>query len=258
MKRKWFAYPYIVWMIGFILVPMLLIVYYAFVSDSGFTVENLLWSVKGENMIVLADSVRLALYTTVICLLLGYPVAYILSNMKKSTAGLISIFFVVPMWMNTLLRTYAWKVLLTNYTNILYTETAVLLGMVYNYLPFMILPIYTVLIELDKSYLEAAQDLGATPAKTFAKVVLPLSMPGIVSGITMVFVPSVSTFYISQQLGPTDFVLIGDVIESSIKSSAGVYNYGSAISCVLMILIFICLAVMNHFSDDSVDGGMLV
>ena len=171
MKRKWFAYPYILWMALFIIIPMVLILYYAFTGRSGFTFENLIWAMEGENLIVLADSVRLAFYTTVICLLLGYPVAYLLSNMKKSTAALVSVFFIVPMWMNFLLRTYAWKVLLSAYSDILYTEAAVLLGMVYNFLPFMILPIYSCLKKMDIKLIEAAKDLGADDKTVFSKVV---------------------------------------------------------------------------------------
>ena len=189
MKRSVFAYPYIVWMAAFILAPMFLIFYYALTSDGTFTLSYLVQAAGADNLVILLDSVRLALYTTVICLLLGYPVAYLLSRMKKATAALLSVFFIVPMWMNFLLRTYAWKVLLGAFSSILYTEAAVLLGMVYNFLPFMILPIYTTLMKLDNSYIEAAGDLGANAATTFVKVVLPLSMPGVVSGVTMVFIP---------------------------------------------------------------------
>ena len=201
LKRSVYAYPYVVWMLLFILSPMILIFYYAFTSDGSFTISNILAAARWDNLVVLLDSIRLALYTTLICLLLGYPVAYLLSRMKKSVAALLSVFFIVPMWMNFLLRTYAWKVLLGAFSNFLYTEGAVLLGMVYNFLPFMILPIYTVLMKLDRSYIEAANDLGANGVTTFLKVVFPLSVPGVVSGITMVFIPSTTTFAISQLLG---------------------------------------------------------
>lgn len=168
MKRTMFAGPYLVWMLIFILSPMLLILYYAFTANGSFTMANLIAAVDLANIRVLLDSIRLALYTTILCLLIGYPVAYLLSRMKKATATLLSVFFIVPMWMNFLLRTYAWKVLLGAFSNILYTEGAVLLGMVYNFLPFMILPIYTVLMKLDSSYVEAANDLGANGVKTFS------------------------------------------------------------------------------------------
>lgn len=254
MKRKWFAYPYILWMALFIIIPMVLILYYAFTGRSGFTFENLIWAMEGENLIVLADSVRLAFYTTVICLLLGYPVAYLLSNMKKSTAALVSVFFIVPMWMNFLLRTYAWKVLLSAYSDILYTEAAVLLGMVYNFLPFMILPIYTVLIKLDKSYIEAAHDLGANGLTTFLKVVLPLSMPGIVSGVTMVFVPSITTFAISQLLGGGKTMLYGDLIYMKFITEQA-WGSGSALAIVLLIFVLLSMTVMRRFDKSAGQEG---
>jgi len=258
MKRSVFAYPYIVWMTAFIFSPMLLILYYAFTGDGGFTLEGIRAALGWDNVRVLLDSIRLALYTTVLCLLFGYPVAYLLSRMKKSTAALLSVFFVVPMWMNFLLRTYAWKVLLGAFTNILYTEGAVLLGMFYNFLPFMILPIYTTLIKLDRSYIEAAGDLGANPATTFLKVVLPLSMPGVVSGITMVFIPSTTTFAISQLLGGGKTMLYGDLIYMKFITEQS-WNAGSALSVILLVFVLISMTFMKKAerTTSEEEGGRL-
>ncbi len=240
-----FAGPYIVWMLIFIFSPMLLIFYYAFTGDGGFTLDNLIAAAELGNLRVLLDSIRLALYTTVLCLVIGYPVAYLLSRMKKATATLLSVFFIVPMWMNFLLRTYAWKVLLGAFTDILYTEAAVLLGMVYNFLPFMILPIYTVLMKLDKSYIEAANDLGANGAKTFLRVVLPLSISGIVSGITMVFIPSTTTFAISQLLGGGKTMLYGDLIYMKFITEQA-WSAGSALSIMLLLFVLLSMAIMRR------------
>ena len=240
-----FAGPYIVWMLIFIFSPTLLIFYYAFTGDGGFTLDNLIAAAELGNLRVLLDSIRLALYTTVLCLVIGYPVAYLLSRMKKATATLLSVFFIVPMWMNFLLRTYAWKVLLGAFTDILYTEAAVLLGMVYNFLPFMILPIYTVLMKLDKSYIEAANDLGANGAKTFLRVVLPLSISGIVSGITMVFIPSTTTFAISQLLGGGKTMLYGDLIYMKFITEQA-WSAGSALSIMLLLFVLLSMAIMRR------------
>ncbi len=258
MKRSVFSYPYIIWMVLFILSPMLLIFYYSFTSNGTFTFSNLLNAAEVGNLVVLLDSVRLALFTTVLCLLLGYPVAYLLSRMKKSTAALLSVFFIVPMWMNFLLRTYAWKVLLGAFTKILYTEGAVLLGMVYNFLPFMILPIYTTLMKLDKSYIEAANDLGANGVTTFLKVVLPLSLPGILSGITMVFIPSTTTFAISQLLGGGKTMLYGDLIYMKFITEQA-WNAGSALSIILLVFVLLSMAVMRMVDHSgSQEGGAIL
>lgn len=254
IRRNLFASPYIVWMAAFIVMPMLLILYYAFTSDSGLTVENIVQAANWDYMRVLLDSVRFALYTTVLCLLLGYPVAYLLSQMKKTTAALLSVFFIVPMWMNFLLRTYAWKVLLGAFTKILYTESAVLLGMVYNFLPFMILPIYTTLIKLDKSYIEAAADLGANPTKTFLKVVLPLSMSGILAGVTMVFIPSTTTFAISQLLGGGKTMLYGDLIYMKFITEQS-WNTGSALSIILLVFVLLSMTLMKKAERKTSDEG---
>ena len=250
MRRSVFSYPYIVWMLLFILSPMILIFYYAFTGEGGFTLQYLVSALDADNLTVLWDSIRLALYTTVICLLLGYPVALMLSRMRKATATLLSVFFIVPMWMNFLLRTYAWKVLLGAYTGILYTEAAVLLGMVYNFLPFMILPIYTILMKLDPSYIEAAGDLGANGVTTFFKVILPLSLPGIISGITMVFIPSTTTFAISQLLGGGMTMLYGDLIYMKFITEQS-WSAGSALSIVLLAFVLLSMGIMRHFNKDS-------
>lgn len=250
MRRSVFSYPYIFWMLLFILSPMILIFYYAFTGEGGFTLQYLVSALDADNLTVLWDSIRLALYTTVICLLLGYPVALMLSRMRKATATLLSVFFIVPMWMNFLLRTYAWKVLLGAYTGILYTEAAVLLGMVYNFLPFMILPIYTILMKLDPSYIEAAGDLGANGVTTFFKVILPLSLPGIISGITMVFIPSTTTFAISQLLGGGMTMLYGDLIYMKFITEQS-WSAGSALSIVLLAFVLLSMGIMRHFDKDS-------
>ncbi|MEG1560451.1 MAG: ABC transporter permease [Clostridia bacterium] len=272
MKRTVFAAPYIVWMIIFIVAPMLFIVYSAFFVDGQFTTEFVEAAFRDSlYMEVLLRSVWVALISTVICILLGYPIAYMLSTMKKSTAAIVSIFFILPMWMNFLLRTYAWQVLLSDTgiintlliniglspMEMLYTEGAVLLGTVYNFLPFMILPIYTVLIKLDKSHLEAARDLGANGITTFFKVVLPLSMPGVISGITMVFIPAITTFAISRLLGGGKVRLYGDLIEQKIVSE-GNLGLGAVLSIILLILVIISMVIMKKTEGkDQAEGGTL-
>ncbi len=258
MKRTVFAYPYIVWMLLFILSPMILIFYYAFTNQGAFTLSFIRDSLAWNNLYVLLDSIRLAAVTTVLCLLLGYPAAYMLSRMRRSVAGLVSIFFIVPMWMNFLLRTYAWKVLLSTFTSILYTEKAVLLGMVYNFLPFMILPVYTTLMKLDRSYMEAASDLGANGVQVFGKVVLPLSMPGVISGITMVFIPSTTTFAISQLLGGGKTMLYGDLIYMRFITEQA-WSAGSALSIILLVFVLVSMAIMRRAegSAGETGGGMM-
>jgi spermidine/putrescine transport system permease protein len=256
MKRTVFSYPYIVWMLLFIVAPMLFIVFYAFTDGGAFSLEPIKAALSAGYLKVLGHSALIALYTTCICLLLGYPVAYILSKMKKAVAALVSVFFIVPMWMNFLLRTYAWKVLLGAFApDLLYTEAAVLIGMVYNFLPFMILPIYTVLQKLDKSYIEAARDLGADGVVTFMRVVLPLSVPGIVSGVTMVFVPSITAFAISQLLGgKMTGMLYGDLIYNKFVIE-GSQNVGSALSIVLLISVLVSMGVMKLVDKSHEEEG---
>ena len=260
--------PYIVWAALFIIVPLCMVAYYAFTDKSGaFTFDNMLSISKYIDTIVL--SVWLGLLATVISLLIAYPLAMIMANKGPEKQSTMTMLIMLPMWMNFLLRTYSWMTILednglvnTFITSIgleplqlINTRGAVVLGMVYNFLPYMILPIYTVMLKADRSLVEAAQDLGGNKLDVFKNVTIPLSVPGVVSGFTMVFVPSVSTFYISQKLGGTGTTLIGDIIETQFQT-ANNFNLGASLSFVLMILIFICLAVMNRFSDD--DGGVVI
>lgn len=266
------AAPYYLWAILFIIAPLVFVIIYAFTdSNNNFTTENFTKLFGDGSMKVFFLSLAFAFIATLVCLVIAYPLAYIITKAPKKRQNSLLMLFMLPMWMNFLLRTYALSFLLEDNglintvlnamgigsVKLIYTSTAVIFGMVYNFLPYMILPIYTVMSKIDRCYIEAADDLGCNKLEVMRKVILPLSIPGVVSGITMVFVPSVSTFYISQQLGPTDFVLIGDVIETQFKANAS-YNYGSAISLVLMVLILICMAIMNKFTDDESSGGIVV
>lgn len=270
--------PYIVWAILFIIVPLCMVAYYAFTDKSGnFTFDNMLTIGKYTDTIVL--SIWLGLLATVISLVIAYPLAMIMASKGPEKQSRMTMLIMLPMWMNFLLRTYSWMTILEdngllttalNYIveginnlmswniapiHLINTRGAVVLGMVYNFLPYMILPIYTVMLKADRSLVEAAQDLGGNKLDVFRNVTVPLSIPGVVSGFTMVFVPSVSTFFISQKLGGTGTTLIGDIIETQFQT-ANNFNLGASLSFVLMILIFICLAVMNKFSDD--DGGVVI
>ena len=270
--------PYIVWAVLFIIVPLCMVAYYAFTDKSGnFTFDNMLSIGKYTDTIIL--SIWLGLLATVISLVVAYPLAMIMASKGPEKQSRMTMLIMLPMWMNFLLRTYSWMTILEdngflttglnfiveNINNLaglslepihlINTRGAVVLGMVYNFLPYMILPIYTVMLKADRSLVEAAQDLGGNKLDVFRNVTVPLSVPGIVSGFTMVFVPSVSTFFISQKLGGTGTTLIGDIIETQFQT-ANNFNLGASLSFVLMILIFICLAVMNRFSDD--DGGVVI
>lgn len=264
MKLKYFSAPYLVWMVVFILVPLVMIGYFAFTTDGGsFTIQNV--SDVGQYANIFVRSIWLSLIATVICLVIAYPVAFILSRMDKHKQGTMLMIVMLPMWMNFLLRTYAWMTLLGNngiINNILgavglgpfqmiNTSGAVVLGMVYNYLPFMILPLYSVMVKIDKSLLEAASDLGCSSASSLFRVVVPLSMPGITSGITMVFVPAISTFIISRMLGGGSNLLIGDLIEMQFLGNAYNPHLGAAISLVLMVIILVIMTVMNQFDPDD-------
>lgn len=271
MKNKLLAGPYLVWMILFTLVPLGIVVYYAFTSSTtgAFTLDNL--AHIGTYLPIFLRSIGLAAVASLICLVIGYPVAYCIASASEKWQKMLSMLVMLPMCMSFLLRTLAWVGLLqdTGIINTLLsklglprltlirTPGAVVLGMVYNYLPYMILPLYATILKIDKRLIEAAEDLGCTPAQTFGKVVLPLSMPGILSGMTMVFVPAVSTFYISQKLGGTDTVLIGDVIERQFKQGNNP-NLGAALSLVLMVLVFVCTGIMNRFGGDEAEGGVVV
>ncbi len=261
-NNKLLACPYIIWMLLFTIVPLGIVVYYA-LSDSltgQFTLANL--AAIRDYLPIFLRSIWLSLFASLICLVIGYPVAYFIAQCKPLTQRFLQMLIMLPMCMSFLLRTLAWVGMLedTGIINsflqtiglqplpLIRTNGAVILGMVYNYLPYMILPLYTVIMKIDNRLIEAALDLGCTPGQVFFRVILPLSGPGILSGITMVFVPAVSTFYISQKLGSTGTTLIGDIIESQFKTAYNP-NLGAAMSLILMILIFACVAIMNHFGD---------
>ena len=266
MKNKLPAAPYLVWMIVFILVPLIMVAYFAFTDKDGhFTLDYV--SNVAQYTPIFVRSIWLALISTVICLLIAYPLAYILIGMNTNIQSTMLMIVMLPMWMNFLLRTYAWMALLGNNGLInallglvglgpfkmLNTEGAVVLGMVYNYLPFMILPLHTVLSSIDKNYIEAAVDLGADKFQVFAKTILPLSVPGILSGITMVFIPTISTFAISQLLSDSTVFLFGDSIQ--MKFDQGLYGVGSVMSLVMIILVLVSNFLMNRFSKTSATGG---
>lgn len=256
--------PYILWMIIFIVVPLIMVAYFAFTTADGqFTLENI--KAVGEYSNIFIRSIWLAAIATVVCLLIAYPVAYIIANTNASVQSTLLMLVMLPMWMNFLLRTYAWMTLLGNNgiintllgyigihdVKLLNTQGAVVLGMVYNYIPYMILPLYSVMVKIDKSVLEAASDLGCNGFNTLFRVVIPLSMPGIISGITMVFVPAISTFIISRMLGGGTNMLIGDLIEMQFLGTAYNPHLGAALSLVLMVIVLIMMAVMNHFDSDD-------
>ena len=245
------ASPYIVWSTLFIVIPLIIIVFFSFTQETAsgysFTLENFKRVLNSQYISVFKRSLILAFESTVLCLILGYPVAYFISKMKSNKRNILIMLFIVPMWMNFLLRTYAWLPILgkngvinnflsaigLNTINILYTDAAVLLGMVYNFLPFMILPIYTVLIKMDNSLIDAAADLGANKRQIFTKVIFPLSMPGVITGITMVFMPAVSTFVISRLLGGGQYMLLGNLIETQF-TTMGDWNFGSALAIFMV------------------------
>lgn len=268
--NKLVASPYIVWSAIFIVVPLIIMVYFALTDESGvFTLANL--SGLGLYKRAFGISILYAAVATLITLILAYPMAYFMTKLKVSSQRMLFMIVMIPMWMNFLIRTYSWITILANTglintllsklgigpLKLINTPGAVILGMVYDFIPYMILPIYSVMSKLDKSLLEAAEDLGSNSFAKFKRVIFPLSRPGVISGITMVFVPSVSTFYISQKLGGNKTMLIGDTIEYFFNLGPSYYNIASAISLVLMIMILICLFVMNRFTDDE-DGGMLM
>ena len=277
-----FAIPYVIWMALFVVAPIIMVVIYAFsASVGGFTLDN--FAKMGTYTVVFTRSFKLALIATAICVLIGYPVSYKMSKEGPRFQRLAMVLIMLPIWMNFLLRTYSWMAILENngllnqlfrkiglialYNNIfgtdisffrmINTQGAVVLGMVYNYLPFMILPIYSVIVKLDHSLIEAARDLGANSVQVFRRVILPLSLPGVLSGITMVFVPSVSTFAISKMLGGGTEMLLGDLIEQ--QYMGGAYNpyLGAAISLVMMVIVVICMVVMNRFGEGEEQAVMM-
>ena len=263
--------PYILWMLAFTLIPLGVVLYYA-LTDSPTTGVFTLANLQGlvDYLPVFGQSVWYSLISAFICLIIGYPVAYYIAHRTPLMQKILYMLVMLPMCMSFLLRTLAWVGLLqdTGIINnllaaiglprlpLIRTSGAVVLGMVYNYLPYMILPLYAIIVKIDPRLIEAAEDLGCPPIKVFSKVILPLSVPGILSGMTMVFVPAVSTFYISQKLGGTDTVLIGDVIERQFKQGNNP-NLGAALSLVLMLLVFVCTGIMNRFGGDE-EGGVVV
>ena len=277
-----FAIPYVIWMALFVVAPIIMVVIYAFsTADGGATLAN--FAKMGTYTVVFTRSFKLALIATAICLLIGYAVSYMMSKEGPRFQRLAMVLIMLPMWMNFLLRTYSWMAILENngllnqlfrkiglialynsvfgtdisFFRMINTQGAVVLGMVYNYLPFMILPIYSVIIKLDRSLIEAARDLGANSFQVFRRVILPLSLPGVLSGITMVFVPSVSTFAISKMLGGGTEMLLGDLIEQ--QYTGGAYNpyLGAAISLVMMVIVVICMVVMNRFGEGEEQAVMM-
>ena len=290
MKSKLYhaATPYVLWMALFVVAPIIMVVVYAFSSaDGGFTLEN--FTRMGTYAVVFTRSFKLAAIATIICLLIGYPVSYMMSKEGPQFQKVAMILIMLPMWMNFLLRTYSWMTILENngmlnqffqnvgiidlynkfgmmlnsefepieYFQMLNTQGAVILGMVYNYLPFMIMPIYSVIVKLDYNLIQAARDLGADGFNVFQRVILPLSLPGVISGITMVFVPSVSTFAISKMLGGGTEVLLGDLIEQQFLGGAYNPHLGAAISLVMMIIVVLCMVVMNRFGEGEEQAVML-
>ena len=263
--------PYLLWMVAFTLIPLGVVAYYALTDPATGAVSFRNLKDLGMYLPVLWQSIVYSLASAVICLILGYPVAYCIAQCRPATQKFLYMLVMLPMCMSFLLRTLAWVGLLqdTGILNSLLarigigplkmirTPGAVILGMVYNYLPYMILPLYATIVKIDHRLIEAAEDLGCNGVQVFGRVVLPLSVPGILSGMTMVFVPSVSTFYISQKLGGTDTVLIGDVIERQFKQGNNP-NLGAALSLVLMLLVFVCTGIMNRFGGGSEEGDVIV
>lgn len=282
MRTKLISAPYTIWMTLFIIVPMGLVAFFAFTDKSGaFTLDNI--ARVGQYSNVFLRSIWLGALATFISLLLGYPLAYTIAKAAPNRQSFLILLIMLPMWMNFLLRTYSWMTILENngllnqlfqklgiialynhltgssleYFTMIDTQGAVVLGMVYNYLPFMILPIYSVICKLDYSLLEAARDLGANTVTVFRKVILPLSLPGVLSGITMVFVPSVSTFAISRMLGGGTELLLGDLIERQFLGGAYNPQLGAAISLVMMLIVVVCMLVMNRFGEGEEQAVML-
>ena len=263
--------PYILWMVAFTLIPLGVVCYYALTdpANGSFTWNNL--RQLGMYLPVFGQSILYSLVSAFICLLLGYPVAYYIAHRTPVMQKILYMLVMLPMCMSFLLRTLAWVGLLqdTGIINnllaaiglprlkLIRPPAAVVLGMVYNYLPYMILPLYSVIVKIDHRLIEAAEDLGCNGVQVFGRVILPLSVPGIVSGMTMVFVPAVSTFYISQKLGGTETVLIGDVIERQFKQGNNP-NLGAALSLLLMVLVFVCTGILNRFAGDDGEEAVIV
>ena len=267
IKNKWTAAPYLVWMAIFVIVPLLMVIYYALTNDAGqFTLENIF--MIGRYSSVYGRSLLLAAEATIICLIVAFPVGYFLSRLDGNKQHIMLMLLMLPMWMNFLLRTYAWMTLLENNGlinrllgvfgigpfHMINTSGAVVRGMVYNYLPYMILPLYTAMTKIDHSIVEAAQDLGANTRRIVTRVLIPMSTPGIATGITMVFVPSVSTFVISRMLGGGSNLLIGDLIELQFLGNSYNFHVGSAMSLVLMVIVLLCMSFTSSFDESEMEG----
>ena len=269
-SKRLLAGPYLFWAVSFIIIPLIMIFYYGLTDNDGkFTWMNLAKITTPENLKALGLALLLAFVSTVICLILAYPLAMILAGRNVNQSSFVVLIFILPMWMNFLLRTLAWQTLLEKTgvinsilqflhlpsLNIINTPYAIVLGMVYNFLPFMVLPIYNSLIKLDADVINAARDLGANGVQTFTKVIFPLTLPGVISGITMVFIPALTTFVISNLLGGSKILLIGNVIEQEFTQASN-WNLGSGLSLVMMIFIIINMAASAVFDKDG-EGGML-
>ncbi|GAA0077809.1 ABC transporter permease [Clostridium sp. CTA-5] len=272
-KTSILAYPYVIWSALFIVIPLIIVLFFSFTTKTNlgysFSLDNYNKLINPQYLYIFKQSLCLAFESTIACLIIGYPISYIIAKMDTRKRNFLIMLFILPMWMNFLLRTYAWVPILgkTGLVNLLlrnlgigpisflYNDGAVLLGMVYNFLPFMVLPIYTSLIKMDQDLINAAHDLGAGRIKVFTKVIMPLSIPGMISGITMVFMPAVSTFVISRLLGGGQYMLLGNLIEQQF-TTMGDWNLGSAISIIMMIIILIFMAITSRFENsDSKEGG---
>lgn len=261
------AAPHILWAVMFIVAPMIFVLYFAFTDAEGnFAFSNITSLVQYKNVFIL--SIVFALIATVVCLIIGYPLAYFMSRQSERAQKILMVLVMLPMWCNLLIRTYALMALLDNggllnsllehlglgRLSVVGTNFGVILGMIYDFLPYMVLPIFTAMTKLDKRYIEASHDLGCNGFQTMTRVVMPLTVSGVISGITMVFVPSISTFYISQKLGAGKIDLVGDTIERLFQNPS-TYNVGAAISLVMMILIIISVRIMNRFTDSDEESS---
>ncbi len=260
IKRKYLAFPYAIFMLLFVLLPLALIVFYAFTNaDGSISLENFInFFTDGVTFNSFLDSIWIAFITTVICFVIGFPVAYILANKKYNRNKTLFLLFLLPMWINFLLRTIATRAMFEAFGSwldieITFGKATTIFGMVYNFLPFMIIPIYSTLSSLDKSYTEAALDLGATPTKVLTRVILPLAIPGIISGITMVFMPTLSTFVISDLLGNNLVQLLGNIINLEFTQNS--WNYGSALSIILLLLMGLTMFIEKKYNNKTQTAG---
>ena len=277
-KKSLLSTPYILWTLLFTVIPLIIIFVFSISSSNeigkisfNFTIDKYKQFFEPIYIDVFFRSVKLSLYSTIVCLIVGYPVAYIIANKGLRIRNFLIIFILLPQWTNFLLRTYAWMSILKDNgpinsfllrvgiinepLTLLYTDGAVLMGMVYNFLPYMILPIYTVILKIDKNYIEAARDLGANTVTTFRKIIFPLSMPGMVSGVIMVFMPAISTFVISDLLGGGHSMLMGNLIQNQFLAARN-WQFGSAISMILILIILISMLLLNKYSGDDTGGAL--